>query len=325
MPLRPEEKYAAEALEKWLQGFGLSVNWQAVEPDPPDLCFVVEGDGFAKEQWAVEVTGLFQYVDWNGEEKNIRNVQAPLHRLSQALNKALPEQVIVGYLMFGSGPFDADLKDIEKRAVEYIKSGKTEREHLDLEQAIARERASLVADPTDTRIAAIVRSVAESKARFTIQALTKPVKISWGAGLDGTARTPDGEGMIADIMATLRNSLQRILDAKLPRIKSVPGYQRKMLLIWSEYFYAEPERLREILQEKRLTTHDVDTILLIDGQSEVNWIADPAGLFSLRPNYTINMDVANLAYELWEGRGHPIGSPEVDWFEAERRLRVARR
>ena len=27
--------------------------------------------------------------------------------------------------------------------------------------------------------------------------------------------------------------------------------------------------------------------------------------------------VAKLAYRLWEGRGRPLGSPEVDWFAAE--------
>lgn len=28
--------------------------------------------------------------------------------------------------------------------------------------------------------------------------------------------------------------------------------------------------------------------------------------------------VAKLAYKLWEDRGRPWGSPEVDWFAAER-------
>ena len=28
--------------------------------------------------------------------------------------------------------------------------------------------------------------------------------------------------------------------------------------------------------------------------------------------------VAKLAYKLWEARGRPFGSPEVDWFAAER-------
>ena len=30
--------------------------------------------------------------------------------------------------------------------------------------------------------------------------------------------------------------------------------------------------------------------------------------------------VEELAYALWVERGCPVGSPEVDWFEAERRL-----
>ena len=28
--------------------------------------------------------------------------------------------------------------------------------------------------------------------------------------------------------------------------------------------------------------------------------------------------VAKLAYKFWEGRGRPFGSPEIDWFAAER-------
>jgi hypothetical protein len=27
--------------------------------------------------------------------------------------------------------------------------------------------------------------------------------------------------------------------------------------------------------------------------------------------------VEKLAYKLWEQRGHPLGSPDVDWFAAE--------
>ena len=30
-----------------------------------------------------------------------------------------------------------------------------------------------------------------------------------------------------------------------------------------------------------------------------------------------------LAYEYWERRGRPIGSPEVDWFAAEKTLALA--
>ena len=31
--------------------------------------------------------------------------------------------------------------------------------------------------------------------------------------------------------------------------------------------------------------------------------------------------VEDLAYELWAQRGHPRGSPNVDWFAAEQALR----
>ena len=34
---------------------------------------------------------------------------------------------------------------------------------------------------------------------------------------------------------------------------------------------------------------------------------------------------ARLAYELWEQRGRPFGSPEMDWFAAERVLASSRR
>ena len=29
-------------------------------------------------------------------------------------------------------------------------------------------------------------------------------------------------------------------------------------------------------------------------------------------------EIEKLAYRFWEERGRPFGSPEVDWFEAER-------
>ena len=32
--------------------------------------------------------------------------------------------------------------------------------------------------------------------------------------------------------------------------------------------------------------------------------------------------VKKLAYQHWEKRGCPLGSPEVDWFEAERAMRA---
>ena len=35
------------------------------------------------------------------------------------------------------------------------------------------------------------------------------------------------------------------------------------------------------------------------------------------------MEVAIMAYQLWELRGCPYGSPEDDWYEAERRIKAS--
>ena len=32
-------------------------------------------------------------------------------------------------------------------------------------------------------------------------------------------------------------------------------------------------------------------------------------------------EIAALAHQLWQARGCPVGSPEIDWFEAEQQLR----
>ena len=34
-------------------------------------------------------------------------------------------------------------------------------------------------------------------------------------------------------------------------------------------------------------------------------------------------DIAALAYQLWQDRGSPIGSPEEDWYNAEQQLNAA--
>ena len=43
---------------------------------------------------------------------------------------------------------------------------------------------------------------------------------------------------------------------------------------------------------------------------------------SLETPDSLEPQLQALAYQLWLERGSPIGSPEVDWFEAEARLAV---
>jgi len=41
----------------------------------------------------------------------------------------------------------------------------------------------------------------------------------------------------------------------------------------------------------------------------------------MKEKYT-HKEIARLAYELWERRGRPLGSPEIDWHAAESALGV---
>jgi Protein of unknown function (DUF2934) len=41
----------------------------------------------------------------------------------------------------------------------------------------------------------------------------------------------------------------------------------------------------------------------------------------MKKKYT-HEGIARLAYELWERRGRPLGSPEIDWHAAETALGV---
>ena len=54
-----------------------------------------------------------------------------------------------------------------------------------------------------------------------------------------------------------------------------------------------------------------DESQLLDKQQPLELIPD----FSYESRHEF---VENLAYKLWEQRGRPLGSPDVDWFAAER-------
>lgn len=41
----------------------------------------------------------------------------------------------------------------------------------------------------------------------------------------------------------------------------------------------------------------------------------------LERSVTDSKEIAILAYRLWQARGCPEGSPEIDWLEAEKQLR----
>jgi hypothetical protein len=263
--MKGTEEPSAKALEQWLKNCGLGVSWEPVADDPPDFVFTV-----GNERWAVEATELHQYLDKEGSEISRPGVEKPLERMCKNIKAKAQVGVNRKYFISTAGPLmTVPLAEIERRAIEYIASGETRRQALDLEPVIE----------TDPEIAALKKRVAEEGAQVFIRAITTPVEIAYMTGLGGTTMGADQEHLAADVEHTLRYSLDRMLADKLPKLAKLTDYDRRILLVWRGYFFAEPSTLKRLLAERKLSKADLDSILLVTPNGEISWVADPGELF----------------------------------------------
>jgi len=280
---RKEEEVAAESFSRWLTTHGIRNDWRPVNPDPPDLEFLVSAGGKA-QRWAVEVTQVMQYVDWAGEEKSGKYLEGVVEDLRKRLERAIPEGTKLGYILEVAGPFPRDsVSAIQKRAVGYIQSGRTEEACLDFPEAMEKALGGVPPESVDPEGMKIMRGFAKSIARFHIWATTEAdvvgtVKsIAW---FHASATTPAGNASTGHIRSTLEYTVQKILKEKIPRLQSLGSFQRKILLLVQEYDFAEPDRLKEVLVEKALAATDIDSVFLIDGVNVAHLLADPGDVFA---------------------------------------------
>jgi hypothetical protein len=61
------------------------------------------------------------------------------------------------------------------------------------------------------------------------------------------------------------------------------------------------------------------------GPGNSNEATDDDSAASLQEGEDRYQEIQKLAYELWEARGNPIGSPDVDWNQAEQQLKNRRK
>jgi hypothetical protein len=242
--LRPEEEWAAKKLQETLTELGVKSTWKPGD-DPPDLVFEVKGCG----RWAVEVTGLHQYITKDGKEESRLAVTEPLIGMCERVQDKVADLSNSRYLITGMGPLKSpSLKEVEKRAIAYIRSEKSDEEALDDDKRIRISRQKLL------------------------------VQVVWSVGLDG--RTMGATGKIsANIEENVKDALDRILKEKLPKLGTLTGYDRNMLLILKQYLFAEPEMVSEILSARSLTQDQVDTVLFAT-ESRVHPVADPGEVFN---------------------------------------------
>ncbi len=246
MALKGIEKPAAKALQGMLARLAFRSFWKP-GADPPDLEFQIEEPS---ETWAVEVTELHQYFDHAGKAESRASVDRPLEKMCKRIQARVGELHNRRYLIIVNGPVHGTpLQAIEEAADHYVRSGKTEEVSLDKDGHVR------------------------------MQAVLSPVHVSYMIGIEPHERGPGGQTLVADIRSNLSFALEQILAAKLPRLAQCTGVNRRVLLIWSEYFFAEPSLVREILREKETPKEQVDSVLLAtDG--DVHWVADPGKLYA---------------------------------------------
>ena len=243
MTLKGNEEAAGSILKRTLDELGIHAEWRPGD-DPPDLVFEVENRG----HWAVEVTELHQYLQMGDKTESRATVTEPLLKMCERVQAMVFGDLNKQYLIDGLGPVTKPpLRDIEKRAAAYIRSGRTDEQTLD------------------------------DHGNIRIRTITSPVRVGWMIGLDATAPGPTGS-LSADVRSNLEFALDRVLSAKLPVLATLTGYSRRILLIWRDYLFAEPEMLKDILATHSLTADKVDTILFAT-ESGIHWVADPGRVF----------------------------------------------
>jgi hypothetical protein len=73
--------------------------------------------------------------------------------------------------------------------------------------------------------------------------------------------------------------VNRILDAKLPKLAKLTNFDRRVLLIWSDFVLAEPSEVTHALALRNLSITDVDAVFFVDfGWKAVSVVANPANI-----------------------------------------------
>lgn len=291
MPLREDERLSAEALNSYLQDcLGYTASWSPVINDPPDVDFSVVLPGKSPERWAVEITGLFQYAEWEGAEVNRLAFQPRLHKMVERFNSEHEHEMTLTYGLWIDGPLPVKLlNDLPNRILEYVRSGQTAEVALDHAEAVETVCRQMNSDPRDPFVQAALQQVVQQYEKIRVNAKPGKPGIYLASMLPAVAFIPRDEKaisqppkMIGDIQESVTYSVNRILKAKLPKLAKVAqisNYDRRILLVWSDFVLAHASEVAKAIALQNLSAADLDAIFFVDfGWKGVRLVADLANI-----------------------------------------------
>lgn len=279
MPLRKEEQLSAEILKKYLRDrLGYTASWSPVAVDPPDLEFSVIRFPEALERWAVEVTGLFQYAEWGGAEVNRLAFEPKLRQMIERFSVEHADEIKLNYGLWIDGPLPIKLLNaLPERILEYIRSGKQEEVALDYAEVVEIVCGQMDADRNDPFVRAVLQQVAHEYERISIIATPGKPGIHMVSTMPAVARIPSSSKMIGDIQESVTYTVNRILDAKLPKLAKLTGFDRRILLIWCDFVLANAGEVMKAIALRSLSVTDVDAVFFADfGWKAVSLVSNPA-------------------------------------------------
>jgi len=224
--MKESEEWAKAKLSEYLALRGLKFSCKKGE-NPPDLVFSVEG-----EEQAVEVTELHQYID-SGREESTITVEHRLFGLFKRIDRETAKRSR-GYVVSLKGPL------MRKQAQKILAEAKS---HI----LASRGEPLSIGDKGECKVT---------------PRRTGDTALSWIIMVDGTARTPDGNIMLADIQGSIDYALGRILSEKVPRLSQFAHWEKRVLVMVSEYFFADSENVRVGLQKRSGEIAPIDEIYL---------------------------------------------------------------
>lgn len=230
-PMREEEKYCANKLREYLVSQGYNAVFKDGS-DPPDIEFTVDG-----HRWAVEHTQLFQYVE-SGKELSRNYIDATNLAVEPRLLEKTNGKRKSGWRLALYGHIEPKkFKLIERTAIKSIIA-----DSIDPFSIISSQLAELI-------------KVEDSNCQIIVYSMLPP-----------SSKVPKSKSLSADIQATIDYAFQRILTSKAPTLGQLKEYDKRVLLIQSQYMFVNNSNLTKSVSTHIALKNGIDKIFLITSE-----------------------------------------------------------
>lgn len=229
------EEYAAQRLCEFLRGRRSDCTYVPGD-DPPDYVFEVNG-----ARWAVEVTELHDYVD-AGRPQSSLGLVAGLKKILDDIDRETAASRKSEYTIVLKGPISPqEVPEIKRQAINHIRENNRER-----------------------------LACGENEECEIFSEGGPGPRLNLIPFVDGRARLPRSTNIHANIQATVDDAVSRILARKVPNLRHLCEFDKRVLCVLFQYPFADDGNVRSAFSQHEDQLRDLDIVFLISGNSVVD-------------------------------------------------------